>query len=232
LIEEVLSEPIWDTTAAQTGIEWWLATVAAGKGHRIAEATAAATVRDETQLVDLSTTIAQLLGFAFTDLDHQVRLWQRVRAFRDAVRVDIDREVDPSPHIDAAALVESFRRAYRDMRELWEEVMPPLAIMQWRRLTTMALESFRIADSVWARTIYDFAIGHRLRVIPRQDLLRSLTPLYLAWLASFVVEMHGASAEAIDTRLVRLRLAFEREKPYLIAHWRWPERFKPVKVHR
>jgi hypothetical protein len=104
--------------------------------------------------------------------------------------------------------------------------------MQWRRLTTMSQDGFRIADPVWARTIYDFAMGHRLRVIPRADLLRSLTPLYLAWLASFVMEMQGASAETMGARLARLRSAFEQEKPYLISQWRWPERFKPVKLRR
>jgi hypothetical protein len=232
LIDAVLSDRIWDTSAAQIAIEWWLATTAVAGNFRVVEAPVAATLRQESPLVDLSTTIAQLLGFAFTDLERQVQVWQRVRSSRDVVRVENGGPSQPSPHIDAASLVESFKQAYRDMSRVWEEVLPPLAIMQWRRLTTMSQDGFRIADPVWARTIYDFAMGHRLRVIPRADLLRSLTPLYLAWLASFVMEMQGASAETMGARLARLRSAFEQEKPYLISQWRWPERFKPVKLRR
>jgi hypothetical protein len=38
--------------------------------------------------------------------------------------------------------------------------------------------------------------------------------------------MGEADAAAGDARLERLCLAFEAEKPYLIARWRWPERFR------
>jgi hypothetical protein len=69
-------------------------------------------------------------------------------------------------------------------------------------------------------------------VIARDHLLRSLVPLYLAWLASFVREVRGAPPEEAERRLEQLCLAFEGEKPYLISQWRWPERFKPLKFRR
>ncbi|MGH9371982.1 MAG: hypothetical protein ACRD15_10680, partial [Vicinamibacterales bacterium] len=80
--------------------------------------------------------------------------------------------------------------------------------------------------------VYDFALGHRLRVITRDHLLRSLTPLYLGWLASFVLEVRFAPPDEAHARIERLCLAFEAEKPYLISQWRWPERFRPVKLRR
>ena len=183
-------------------------------------------------ILGLSTTAAQLLGVVFADIERQVRVWQRVRGSAAVIRVGTSPAHGPAPAIDAAALAESFRRAYRDLHDVWEEVLPPLSILQWRRLTTVPQDAFRVPDAVWARTVYDFMMGHRLRVIPRPDLLHSLTPLYLAWLASFVLETQGAPAEAIDARLARVRTAFEQEKRYLVSQWRWPERFKPVKLRR
>jgi hypothetical protein len=232
LFGPLLSERIWDTSTAQLGIEWWLATMAVSSGLRIGEVPAAALARDERPLADLSTITAQLVGFAFTDMERQARLWQRIRSSRDPLHVGGDVEHDHAPQIDALSLVESFRAAYRDLREVWEEVLPPLSMLQWRRLTTASGSAFAVADAVWARTLYDFAMGHRLRVIPRADLLRSLTPLYLAWLASFVLETRGASTVAVEQRLARLHSTFETEKPYLVSQWRWPERFKPVKLRR
>ena len=111
-------------------------------------------------------------------------------------------------------------------------MLPPLATLQWRRLAGAGLDEFRVEDALWARTLYDFAMGHRLRVIARDHLLRSLAPLYLAWLASFVLELRHATPEAAEARIERLCLAFEAEKPYLISMWRWPERFRPVKIRR
>ena len=63
--------------------------------------------------------------------------------------------------------------------------------------------------------------------ISRDHLLRALTPLYLAWVASYALEMRGQTRAAADGRLERLCLAFEAEKPYLVRRWRWPDRFNP-----
>lgn len=230
-VASLLDHPFWDTAEAQVGIEWWLAATAASGGFQIGEA-AGGVIRDGRPLVDLSTLTAQLVGFAFTDLERQARLWQRSRASKAPVALGEPVTIDPAPHVDAVALAESFRSAYRDLREVWEEVMPPLSMLQWRRLTTVSQDAFAVSDAVWARTLYDFAMGHRLRVIPRADLLHSLTPLYLAWLASFVLEMDGTPPSAVRARLERLRATFETEKPYFVSQWRWPERFKPVKLRR
>jgi glucosylglycerate synthase len=75
-------------------------------------------------------------------------------------------------------------------------------------------------------------MGHRLRVIARDHLLRSLTPMYLAWLASFILQLRHSGVAEAEARMERLALAFETEKPYLISQWRWPERFRPVKLRR
>jgi hypothetical protein len=231
LIAAVLEDPVWDRAAAQPAIEWSLATAAAAN-FRMAEAPVTTSTREDRPILGLSTTTAQLLGVVFADIERQARVWQRIRGSKPVIRVGANAQHEPAPPIDAAALAESFRTAYRDLHGVWEEMLPPLSIMQWRRLTTVTQDAFRIPDTVWARTLYDFAMGHRLRVIPRADLLRSLTPLYLAWLASFVLETQGAPAEAIGARLARVRTAFEQEKRYLVSQWRWPERFRPVKLRR
>jgi hypothetical protein len=74
--------------------------------------------------------------------------------------------------------------------------------------------------------VYDFALGYSLRVMPRDHLLRSLTPLYIGWLASFVLQMSGASLAQIEGRVEQVCMSFESEKRYLISRWRWPERLR------
>jgi glucosylglycerate synthase len=61
----------------------------------------------------------------------------------------------------------------------------------------------------------------------REQLLRSMTPLYLGWVAGFVNEAAPLSAAETEVRVERLCEAFEAEKPYLISRWRWPDRFSP-----
>jgi hypothetical protein len=77
------------------------------------------------------------------------------------------------------------------------------------------------------RIVYDFSLAHRLRMINRDHLLKSLTPLYLGWVASYAHDLQADSGIFPDERLERLARAFEAGKPYLVSRWRWPDRFNP-----
>jgi hypothetical protein len=128
--------------------------------------------------------------------------------------------------VDPEKLIESYRLGYRELRDIWTWVLPPRTILELRRLMNGAPASFRLDDKLWATIVYDFALGYRLRVIAREHLLRSLVPLYLAWLASFIGEIRDRGDEEVEQRLERLCAAFEEQKPYLISKWRWPERVR------
>ena len=84
---------------------------------------------------------------------------------------------------------------------------------------------------LWARTVYDFLLAYRLRTVPRADLLDpALTPLYQAWVASHLRAVRsGRLCRLQPNSLVEeLRAALSKaDKPYLIARWRWPDRFNP-----
>ena len=67
---------------------------------------------------------------------------------------------------------------------------------------------------------------HRLHP-SRDHLLRSLTPLYLGWIASCGLDLAGAGTAEIEEHNERLCRAYETGKPYLISRWRWPDRFNP-----
>ncbi len=230
-LERVLADPVWDSGDAQRAIDLSLATTAATGGFRVGQVNVGPRPGDERHEVDVATTVAQIVGAIFTDMERRVHLWQRIRGSR-AVPAIGERADSEAPGIDPAPLVESFRLGYGALQDVWTEVLPPMAILQWRRLAALPVDGFRVDDALWARTIYDFAMGHRLRVIARDHLLGSLTPLYLAWLASFVLQVRHTGVAEAEARLDALGLAFEAEKPYLISQWRWPERFRPVKRRR
>jgi hypothetical protein len=82
-------------------------------------------------------------------------------------------------------------------------------------------------DELWVGVVYDFALAHRIRTISRDHLLRSFTPLYLGWIASYAIEMENADPAMVEERLERLAHAYETGKPYLVSRWRWPDRFNP-----
>ena len=80
--------------------------------------------------------------------------------------------------------------------------------------------AFRFPDQLWARVVYDFALGYHYDVVHREHLLRSLVPLYLGRTAAFVTEAEPRSAAGTDALFERVAAAFEQQKPYLTERWR------------
>jgi glucosylglycerate synthase len=231
LLEHVLHTHQWPGDNDQTQIDLWLTTTAVSGGFKVCEALVGPRrrgSRDEAQ--DLSGTIAHIVGGLFNELERRAGVWHRVRGSA-AVPAFGTAPDDPleAPAVNPSNLLDSFRLGYRELSGVWAAILPPATILEFRRLAAASPESFRIDDRLWARTIYDFALGHRLRVMVRDHLLRSLTPLYLGWLASFILAGRNAPESEIEACLERTGQAFEDEKPYLISRWRWPERFRPVR---
>ena len=231
LLEHVLYTDQWPGDNDQTQIDLWLTTTAVSGGFKVCEAFVGPRCRgsrDEAQ--DLSGTIAHIVGGLFNELERRAAVWHRVRGSATVPAFGTAPD-DPleAPAVNASNLLDSFRLGYRELSGVWAEILPPATILEFRRLAAASPASFIMDDRLWARTIYDFALGHRLRVIARDHLLRSLTPLYLGWLASFLLAGRNAPESAIEACLERTGQAFEDEKPYLISRWRWPERFRPVR---
>jgi hypothetical protein len=123
-------------------------------------------------------------------------------------------------------MLESFQLGNRELQEIWGLVLPPTTLFELRKLSRLPTEQFRMPDELWVRIVYDFALAHRLRTITRDHLLKSLAPLYLGWVASYVREVQLGGIAA-GQPLERLALAYESNKPYLLSRWRWPDRFSP-----
>jgi hypothetical protein len=176
----------------------------------------------------MSSVLADVLSPAFVDMERNAAFWQRTR-FSVPLPVvgelfDFDQD---SPDLDTRAMVESFQLGNRELQEIWGLVLPPSSLFELRKLSRLPVEQFRLPDELWVRIVYDFALAHRLRTISRDHLLRSMTPLYLGWVASYAHDLTLAGAMSPARRLETLSLAYEAGKSYLVSRWRWPDRFNP-----
>jgi len=81
-------------------------------------------------------------------------------------------------------------------------------------------EPFRFPDPLWVRVVYGFAAAYSRARLPREQLLRSLVPLYLGRTASFVLEADGSGADEVEQLIRALADEFVAQKPYLRERWR------------
>jgi hypothetical protein len=178
--------------------------------------------------VDLSTVLAQTVGPLFAEMNANAALWQRVRGSQvvAASGVAVAPPADATT-ADTRPMLETFQLGFRNLQEVWSLVLPPVSLLELKRLSKLTSERFHLPDELWVRIIYDFALAYRLRTLSRTHLLGALTPLYLGWVASYALEVGSASPADAEQRLEKLARAYEDGKPYLLSRWRWPDRFNP-----
>jgi glucosylglycerate synthase len=206
----------------------WPIEEAAVAGFAIQEFDVGPRVSPQPTETDLNAILARVTGSLFADIDAKAAFWQRSRPLSPARNSS---QHTPSP--DAAAdgapeigpMLDAFRLAYTNLREIWSLVLPPNSLLGLKRLSVTDAADFRMPDNLWARVVFDFLLAYRLRTINRGHLLGALIPLYLAWVASHInITASGVNPES---HIEAVAAAFEADKPYLVSRWRWPDRFNP-----
>ena len=177
--------------------------------------------------VDLSTVLSETVGSLFAEMTLNAPLWQRVRGSQAPITVGTPVAPPGGAAADTTPMVETFQLGFRNLQEVWSLVLPPVTLLELKRLARPTTERFHLPDELWVRIVYDFALAYRLRTLSRSHLLGALTPLYLGWVASYALEVGNASATEAEQRLEKLARAYEEGKPYLLSRWRWPDRFNP-----
>jgi len=205
-----------------------IASTAACGGFQVCESHLGVRTQPSTDWMNLSSLLAEVLGPVFLDMERQAASWQRIRAAKPVTRFgSSDAQDSDTGTVEVQPMIESFQLGAQNLQDIWGIMLPPTTMLEVRKLSRQPVESFRMPDDLWVRIVYDFALGHHIRTISRDHLLRSFTPLYVGWIASYALEMGTAGPAEIEGRTERLARTYESSKPYLVSRWRWPDRFNP-----
>lgn len=206
--------PLWTVSEAMAG------------GMKIEEVDVGPRALPQPADPDLNTILPFVTASLFSDVEAKAAFWQRARVAPPPRK--------PAPPVqppasdgsaEVASMLQGFRLAYTNLREIWSLVLPPNTLLGLKRLSLIDGPEFRMPENLWARIVFDFLIAYRLRTLNRGHLLGALIPLYLAWVASHINVI--AAGENPERHIETHAAAFEAEKAYLVARWRWPDRFNP-----
>jgi hypothetical protein len=67
--------------------------------------------------------------------------------------------------------------------------------------------------------VLEFAYAYQRRIFTKRQILQSLTPLYLARVASFIGDTEDLIASEVEEKIEHLCLTFEALKPWLVKRW-------------
>jgi glucosylglycerate synthase len=170
---------------------------------------------------DLAHTLVDAVGPVFRLMERHAAEWQDVRG-----SVPVPRRGEPASVTGSAGevrpdrMVRAFHLGLKDLLPLWEQILVDETLGQLYPLGLLGPDDFRFSPPLWARVIADFAVAYHERRLPREHLLRALTPLYLGRVAAFVLETQAGNLSRAADALERVGLAFEAEKAALSARWR------------
>jgi glycosyltransferase involved in cell wall biosynthesis len=221
LLSRYLERTDWETDVARYGIDIWMTTIALAEGFRACQSFLGAKLHDAKDPgADLSAMLVQVVGSVFTLMEEYHSVWSKRSGSEpvDLFGFRFDVGLDPIA-VNTERMLNAFRRGCEDLGEVWAAALEPGTLEDIIRLAREPGNTFHLPDELWARIVIDLACSHKSNPVERGHLLRSLTPLYLARVASFVIETRELYAAQVDEKIENLCLCFETLKPYLTARW-------------
>jgi hypothetical protein len=147
-------------------------------------------------------------------------LWTEVKGSQPIPTFGFHYEVGLEPvSVNVERMVRNFRLGVRDLMEIWRKILSPETAQRLESIGRLPDPAFSFPEDVWVRVIYDFALAYHKGSVHLDHLLKSMIPLYLGRLASFVNENQESSAKEVEEKIESLCRGFEEMKPYLIERW-------------
>lgn len=222
LLDDLPPVEEWDDEPTGQGAEMRLLGQALGGGHSVMEVYLGRKQLDPGATpADLAQTLVEAVGPLFRLMERHVGEWQEVHGSAPVPHRGQPGSGTPSSgDVRPDRMVRAFHLGLKDLLPLWEQVLSDETLAQLYPLGLLGADDFRFPPPLWARVVADFAVAHHERRLPRDHLLRALTPLYLGRVAAFVLETQARPSPGAAGVLERVSLAFEAEKPTLSARWR------------
>ncbi len=216
-----LEKDVWQSDVARFGIDIWMTTTALANGFRICQSYLGAKIHDAKDPgADLSAMLHQVVGSVFDLMEEYAPVWKGVAGSKPVETYGFVYSVGLEPiHVNVDRMIEMFRLGVKDLGPFYESFLPPDVLSFLADLGRADRKDFAYADAAWVRTIMSFALACHAKTVSREHIIKSLTPLYLGRVASFVLETWDCTADEVERRLEDLCLAFEREKGYLVERW-------------
>ena len=215
------AEP-WDGDLAEYGLETRLAIEALTSEDHILEAHLGRKVMDPGLTPrDLATTLALTVGPFFGLMERYRSAWSATQGSTPVPNIGGPATLLPeSGSVRTDRMVRAFKLGLKDLLPVWEQALPEETLGRLYPLGLLAPEEFEFPPDLWARIVVDFAVAYHESRLPRDHLLRALTPLYLGRVAAFLREVHAVPPARVPALLDVLARAFEAETESLAVRWR------------
>ena len=224
LAQHYLEKHVWESDVARFGIDIWMTTEAITSGAKVCQSFLGAKIHDpKDPAADLSFMLMQVAGALFALMEAHPTNWLPIAGSQPVPIFGFQYEVGVEPvHVNVDRMVNLFHLGLSDLQSIWARILTEDSMRQLSQLRSVALHNFRLPDPLWVQVIYDAALAYHRSALPRDHLLKALTPLYLGKTASFVLDTQGLTSAEAELHVEALCQTFEKQKDYLVTRWPLP----------
>jgi glycosyltransferase involved in cell wall biosynthesis len=216
-----LSKDVWDTDVARYGIDIWMTTSAIANDFKVCQSFLGAKIHDPKDPgADLSSMLYQVVSAALDLMEQYSEKWKTVKGTEAVPSFGFNYAVGLEPvSVNIDKMIERFRLGVKELIRLWKEFLSKDIIDFLQRAAALPRDKFNFPDEIWVEIVYSFAIAAHKKLMNREHLLKSLTPLYIGRTASFVRETWDSDAAGVEEKIERLCRMFEERKFFLKVNW-------------
>ena len=221
LAASYLDKDVWQSAAAQFGIDIFMTTTAVNEGFDVRQANLGVKIHDtKDPASSLGPMFRQVVGVMFALMRRYADEWAGGDGTAATPIVGPAIRIEPEPvAVNLSALIGKFKDGVEDRKPLWKKFVSSETLSEVEALSRLDAASFEFPANLWVRAVYEFAVACNSGKFEPDEVVDSLTPLYFGRTAAFVREtkdMTGAEAEEV---IESLAATYEREKPYLLNLW-------------
>ena len=217
-----LDQDVWDTHVARFGIDIWMTTEAITNNFKVCQTFLGAKIHDPKDPGEsLSDMLVQVVVTLFTLMKRHSGIWKSASETKEVPTFGFKYHVGLEPvTVNVERLLDAFRAGIKEHAGLWEKILWTNDLAEILSLDKQETAGFNFPSPLWTRVIYDYAAAYHNNLMPSDELITSLIPLYLAKTASFIIEVKDKDQAGAEAEIEALCEEFEKNKGYLVDNWR------------
>jgi hypothetical protein len=162
----------------------------------------------------------QVLSALFSLMEQYEGIWKQVSGSEPVETFGFEGSLEPEPvSVNLPGMIDRFKTGYQQFSALWQDVFSGECFRGIRGAAEMDPEEFHLPTELWIGIVYELAATFHGWGPNRVRLLETMTPLYLARVASFVRQSWDMSSQQAEQLVEEQAEQFEQQKDYLIRVW-------------
>jgi len=221
LAQFYLTKDVWQTDVARFGIDIWMTTTAIANGFKVTQSFLGAKIHDAKDPgTDLSSMLYQVVSATFALMETYAGVWIPIRGSEPVPSFGFEYSVGlEQVNVNIERMLKVFREGLGNLAEIWHDILGAGDFGEVERLGKQSDVEFHFPIGLWTRVVYDYALAFHKRRYPAEQLIKSMTPLYVGKTASFILQAKDMGQQEADAEIENLCMEFENSKDYLVTNW-------------